>query len=165
MNAVEAKKLSDHVLWLLDCESAHVGFMAAVSDLPVKLRGAKVKGIAHSPWQVIEHMRIAQRDILDYCLSPGHVSPRFPQEYWPARTAPPSAAAWQKSIVQFRTDLKAVMRLVRRNAPKLMEPIRHAPEVTLLTEALLVADHNAYHLGQLVALRRALGAWDAPPGI
>jgi len=159
MNAAEAKNLCDHVLWLLDCESAHLGFTAAVSDLPVKLRGATVKGIPHSTWQLIEHMRIAQRDILDYCRIRDHVSPSHPDGYWPARSSPPSAAAWERGIAQFRTDLKAVMRLVRTNAPNLMEPIPHAPEVTLLTEALLVADHNAYHLGQLVMLRRALGAW------
>src|SRR5262245_26434475 len=102
MNAKEAKELCDHVLWLLDCDSAHQGFLAAASNIPAKHRGRRPKGVPHSPWELVEHMRIAQRDILDYCLKPGHVSPTFPDGYWPARPAPPSAAAWNKGVARFR---------------------------------------------------------------
>ncbi|MFO0981027.1 MAG: DinB family protein [Planctomycetota bacterium] len=159
MRKADAANLRDHVLWLLDCKSAHVGFDAALADFPVKLRGAQHERIPYSAWQLLEHLRIAQRDMLDYCRDPEHVSPAWPQEYWPTEAAPPSAAAWARSARAFRADGKAMRSLVSQRAGRLMQPMPHTPGVTLLTEALLIADHNAYHIGQLVLLRRALGAW------
>jgi hypothetical protein len=160
MNSSESRNLRDHVLWLLDCQSAHASFDAALAGFPPKLRGATVNGIPHSAWQLLEHLRLGQHDILEYCTKPKHKSPQWPAGFWPPFADPPSRAAWDKSVRGFRADLRAMKRLVRLHAGTLLEPIPHASDVTLLTEALLLADHNAYHIGQLVLLRRALGAWD-----
>lgn len=159
MTPAESSELRDHVLWLLDSKSAHADFDAAVGGLSPRLRGARAKNVPYSPWQLLEHLRLAQRDILDYCVEPGHVSGKWPESYWPKDPEPPSAAAWNASVKGFRSDLQALKKLVSKRARELMKPIPHADGVTLLTEALLVADHNAYHVGELVLLRRALNAW------
>lgn len=156
--------LRKHVLTILGGGGAHVGFDQAVADFPARLLGAKPPGAPHTVWQLVEHMRLAQWDILEFSRDPRHVSPEFPAGYWPATDAPPDSTAWQKSIAAFRADLKAMERLVEDPKTDLLARVEH-PDAkakhTVLREALLVADHNAYHVGQLVALRRRLGNWPA----
>jgi hypothetical protein len=123
------------------------------------LRGRKPRAAQHTAWQLLEHLRIAQWDILEFSRKPKHVSPAWPDGYWPATPAPPDEAAWDKSVRRFRADLKAMQKLVANPASDLFAPLPHGDGQTLLREALLLADHNAYHVGQLVLLRRLLGAW------
>jgi hypothetical protein len=151
--------LRDHLLYLLRGGGAHLDFDAAVADLPPHVRGAKPAGQPHTPWRLLEHLRIAQWDILEFSRNPRHVSPSFPGGYWPAGDAPPDDGAWDRSAAAFRADLKAMQDLVANPATDLFAPIAHGQGQTVLREALLVADHNAYHLGQLVLIRRLLGAW------
>jgi hypothetical protein len=142
--------------------SAHVTFAEAVADLPVKLRGFTPDGTSHSPWHVLEHLRITQWDILNFCRDPEHVSPQFPEGYWPSATATPSASAWERSVAAFAKDLADMQKLVLDEHHDLHARVNH-PEArdhhTLAREALVLIDHNAYHLGELVLLRRLLGAW------
>lgn len=138
---------------------AHLTFDDAVADLAPELRGAKPAGQPHTPWRLVEHMRIAQWDILEFSRNPRHVSPKWPQEYWPRTDAPPTAAAWDKSLEQFRKDNQAMQDLVLDRSVDLLARIPHGQGQTVFREAMLVADHNAYHLGQLVMVRRSLGAW------
>ncbi len=154
------KALRDHVLFLLKGGWAHLNFDDAIADLSEELRGAKPDGVPHTPWRLLEHMRICQWDILEFSRNPDHVSPEFPVGYWPASDAPPSTEAWDNSIQAFRTDLQAMQDLVADPNTDLFAPIPHGDGQTILREALLVADHNAYHLGQLVVVRRCLGAWE-----
>jgi hypothetical protein len=151
--------LRKHVLELLGGGSAHVDFDSVVGGFPVQRAGEKPAGAAHTAWQLLEHMRIAQWDILEFSRNPKHVSPSFPDGYWPDGDAPPNDRAWDRSVAAFRADLKAMQDLVADPATDLFAPIPHGEGQTILREALLVADHNAYHLGQLVMLRRALGSW------
>jgi hypothetical protein len=155
------KAVRDHVLDLLRGGGAHVPFEKAVADLPARLRGAKPEGLPFSPWRLLEHMRLAQWDILEFSRDPKHVSPDWPSGYWPEADAPPGAAAWDKSIKAFRSDLAAMQDLVADKSNDLLAPFAHGDGQTLLREALLVADHNAYHVGELVAVRRMLGAWSS----
>lgn len=153
------KILREHVRYLLRGGGAHVDFEAAIAGLPSQLRGKKPAGLPHTPWQLLEHMRIAQWDILEFSINPKHVSPDFPSGYWPNSDAPPDSRAWDKSVAGFRRDLKAMRKLVSAPSTDLLARIPHGDGQTILREALLVADHNAYHLGQLVTVRRLLGAW------
>ena len=155
----DSNALRKHLLYLLGGGGAHVDFDSAVAGWPAQLRGKKPKGLPHTAWQLLEHMRIAQWDILEFTRNPKHVSPEWPAGYWPATDVPPSPNAWNKSVSTFRADLKAMMSLVRSPSRDLFVRIPHGEGQTILREALLVADHNAYHLGELVYLRRALGAW------
>jgi hypothetical protein len=152
--------LRDHLIELLEGGHAHLGFEEAIAGLPASLRGAKAGGVPHTPWRLVEHMRIAQWDILRFSVDPTHVSPEFPAGYWPEGDAPPDEAAWDRSVDAFRADLEAMKALVRDPAVDLFAPIPHGQGQTVLREAMLIADHNAYHLGQLVVVRRMLGAWD-----
>src|SRR5262249_11081110 len=153
------RALRDHLLSLLRGGGAHLDFEKAIADLPPKLRGAKPAGLPHTPWRLLEHLRICQWDILEFSRNPKHVSPQFPAGYWPVGDAPPDDAAWDRSVESFRADLKAMQDLVADPATDLFARIPHGDGQTILREALLVADHNAYHLGQLVTVRRLLGAW------
>jgi hypothetical protein len=153
------RALREHLLSLLRGGNAHLSFDRAIARLPVNVRGVCPRGLPHSPWRLLEHMRIAQWDILEFCRNPKHVSPQFPEGYWPEGEAPPSAAAWTKSVAAFRADLRAMEKLVASPKTDLYARIPHGDGQTILREALLVADHNAYHLGQLVVVRRLLGAW------
>jgi hypothetical protein len=155
----EQAALRKHVIFLLKGGGAHVDFDTAIARLPAKLRGARPQGIPHTPWRLLEHMRIAQWDILEFSRDPHHVSPDWPGGYWPKGDAPASAAAWAKSVKAFRHDLKEMERLVSRPSTDLYTRIPHGDGQTILREALLVADHNAYHLGELVVVRRLLNAW------
>jgi hypothetical protein len=157
MNADDS--LRKHLLDLLSGGNAHLNFDAAIADLPVELRGAKAEGVPHTPWRLLEHLRIAQWDILEFSRNPKHISPNWPDGYWPTSDAPPSPAAWDQSIAAFRADLQAMKDLIAHAGNDLFSPIPHGQGQTLLREALLLADHNAYHLGQLILVRRFLGAW------
>ena len=152
--------LREHVLYLLDGGGAHLDFEKAVAGIPAEFRGAKPTNIPHSPWRLVEHMRICQWDILEFSRNPDHVSPDFPDGYWPVSDVPPDDLAWDRCLSDFRDDLKAMRQLVRDESNDLFAKIPHGDGQTLLREALLVADHNAYHVGQLVIVRRALGLWD-----
>jgi hypothetical protein len=149
--------LRKHVLELLGGGSAHVDFDSVVGGFPVQRAGEKPAGAAHTAWQLLEHMRIAQWDILEFSRNPKHVSPPWPEGYWPQSEAPPSKTAWNKSVRAFRADLKAMQDLVADPGANLFARIPHGEGQTILREALLVADHNSYHLGQLMFLRRLLG--------
>jgi len=151
--------LRQHLLSLLKGRNAHADFEAAVKDLPVGVRGKRPRGAEHSPWEVLEHMRIAQWDILEFSRNPHHQSPEFPEGYWPRTQAPPGKTAWAKSVQAFRKDFQAMCDLVADETTDLFAKIPHGDGQTILREALLVADHNAYHLGELILLRRLLGAW------
>ncbi len=141
---------------LLRMKGAHISFHDAVSDFPPALRGLKPPGAPHTAWQLLEHMRLAQEDILDFSRNPKYKERTFPDDYWPATEAPPSEHAWTKSIEKFEDDLKQVQELVAETKHDLLAKIPHGTGQTLLREALLVADHNAYHLGQLMFLRKIL---------
>jgi hypothetical protein len=154
-----AAALREHLLYLLRGGGAHLDFEKAIAGLPPELRGKKPAGVPHSPWRLLEHLRIAQWDILEFSRNPRHVSPAFPDGYWPQGDAPPDPGAWDRSLDAFRADLRAMADLVADPATDLFAPIPHGDGQTVLREALLVADHNAYHLGQLVVVRRLLGAW------
>jgi len=151
------KSLPAHLVELLEGGHAHITFDAAVKNWPVKLRGVRPAGAAHSPWEVLEHMRLAQWDILEFTRNPKHVSPEWPAGYWPKAPAPPNARAWDKAIQAFRTDRRAMIKLVQSKNADFFAPLPHGTGQTVLREALLVADHNAYHLGELLVLRRLLG--------
>jgi hypothetical protein len=151
--------LREHLRRLLDWEDAHVGFDAAVAGIPVKLRRARPAGLPYSAWQLVEHLRITQHDILDFCRNPEYVELEWPDDYWPSFPAPPSAAAWDRSIRQFRTDRRALQRLATDEALDLVSEIPHGTGQTYLRELVLAADHAAYHVGELVILRRLLGIW------
>lgn len=142
---------------LLKGEHAHAGFDAAVADLPPRFRGAKPEGADHTPWQILEHLRIALWDILEFSRDAKHVSPKWPQGYWPETAAPPDDAAWEKSVESFQKDLEAMASLADEG--DLYTPFPWGKGQTLLREILLAADHNAYHVGQLVLVRKLLGAW------
>ena len=152
--------LREDVLLLLRGGRAHVEFEKAVANLPEDLRGKKPRGVPYSPWQQLEHMRICQWDILEYIRNPQHVSPEWPEGYWPAEPVPPRNA-WAKSVKAFQADRQALLELAGNPATDLLSRVPPGdPEgVTILHELLMVADHNAYHLGQLVILRRLMGAW------
>jgi len=146
---------------ILDWEEAHVGFDAAVGGIPDDKRGARATGFEHSPWQLLEHMRIAQKDILDFCVNARYVHElKWPDDYWPGQPVPPGAQAWDGSVAAFKADREALKQLAADRKIDLfgLVPTGEEPQ-TFLRAILLVTDHNAYHLGQLVAVRRALGAW------
>ncbi len=153
------RALREHVVYVLKGGGAHGDFEQAVGGLPDERRGAKVEGVPHTPWRLLEHMRIAQWDILEFCRNAEHVSPEFPDGYWPDGDAPPDSRSWDRSVAALRADLQAMIDLVDDPDTDLYAPIPHGDGQTILREALLVADHNAYHLGQLILLRRCLGAW------
>ncbi len=156
----ENTALRQHLLYLLRGGGAHVHFDHAIRGLPPRLRDRRPTCLPFTPWQLLEHMRIAQWDILEFSRNPRHVSPEWPAGYWPKSDAPPSAAAWNRSVRSFRSDLAAMQALVARRSTDLFARIPHGTGQTILREALLVADHNAYHLGQVVLVRRALGCWE-----
>ena len=153
------KALREHLIYLLKGGGAHAGFDSAVDGLPVALRGERPEGAEHSPWEIVEHMRIAQWDILEFSRNSEHISPDWPAGYWPDTQTPPDSSAWDESVAAFRADLKMMCELAELPETDLYAPIPHGDGQTVLREALLVADHNAYHLGELVLVRRLLGAW------
>lgn len=151
--------LREHLINLLTKGHAHATFEDAVKNMPVELRGKRPRGAEHSPWQILEHLRIAQWDILEFSRDAKHQSPEWPGGYWPKSAAPPDDKAWDKTVRAFRRDLKAICDLLLDEKTDLCAKIPHGEGQTLLREALLTADHNAYHVGELVLVRRLLGAW------
>ena len=152
----EDKTIREHLLNLLRGRGAHVGFEKVVAEFPAELRGKKPQGAPHTAWQLLEHLRIAQWDILEFSRNAQHVSPDFPEGYWPKTETPPNETAWEQSVKAFRHDLQEMEELVADPKTNLYAKIPHGDGQTILREALLVADHNAYHLGQLVLLRRQM---------
>lgn len=138
---------------------AHVAFEKAVRDMPEKLRGTRPEGWPHSAWELLEHLRLVQYDILDFCRNPNYVELQWPDDYWPKSPAPPSREAWDKSVDQYVRDRTELQALVADPATDLFAPIPHGSGQTILREVVLVVDHTAYHVGQLIMVRRALGAW------
>ena len=153
------RQLRQHVVKLLKGGDAHADFDRAIGKFPASLRGKKPEHAEHSAWEVLEHLRIAQWDILEFSRNPHHRSPEFPVGYWPRTQTPPNAETWDKSAETFRRDLQAFCDLVSDESTDLFAKIPHGEGQTVLREALVAADHTSYHLGQLVLLRRLLGAW------
>lgn len=153
------KTLRELLAKLLDGGEAHAPWSTAFAGMPYDLQGRRPEGAPHTAWQLLEHMRIAQWDILEFSRNPKHVSPQFPEGYWPTTEAPPEATAWQKSVDSFGRDLAGMKKLVRDSKTNLFERIAHGDGQTILREVLLAADHNAYHLGQIVLVKKMLGAW------
>jgi hypothetical protein len=157
--ATADKELRRHLARLLSWSDAHVSFEDAMAGLPHSVRGKVPKGSQHSPWQLVEHLRLAQADILEFCVSRRYEEKQWPRDYWPATAAPPSARAWNASVAAFKRDRLALERLARSTRRDLLAPVPAGTGQTLLREILLAADHAAYHVGPLVAVRRSLGFW------
>jgi hypothetical protein len=158
-NVDHTKVLRRQLVKLLEESEAHAAFNDAVKDMPFESQGKIPNGAEHSPWQLLEHLRIAQWDILEFAIDPKHKSPEFPDGYWPKDSAPPDAQAWEKSADAFRADNKRFCALLNKDSTDLFAKILHGDGQTLLRQVLVAADHNAYHLGQLILVRRLLGAW------
>ena len=152
--------LRQHLVEMLRGGSAHLSFAEAVKELPAKLRGVRVGKSPHTAWRLVEHMRIAQWDILEFSRNKRHESPKWPEGYWPKGDGPERAEDWGKSVRGFERDLREMIELVKNPRMDLLAPIPWGDGQTIAREAMLLVDHNAYHLGQLVELRRALGAWE-----
>jgi hypothetical protein len=152
------QSLREQLAKSLDWDSAHVRFEEAVKDFPAELRGKTPVGAPHSPWQLLEHLRIAQWDILEFSRDAQHVSPEFPAGYWPESATPPSDQAWDESVTAYQSDLDAMAALTLDASVDLYAPIPHGSGQTVLREILVALDHNAYHVGQLMILRKTLGA-------
>jgi uncharacterized damage-inducible protein DinB len=154
--------LRDHLARVLDWQDAHVGFDKAVDGIPPDKRGARAAGFEHSPWQLIEHIRIAQEDILDFCVNAAYEhTMTWPDDYWPKEPAPPSQKAWDDSLASYARSLEELKRLARDAEDLTAKVPTGKAGQTYLRAILLTADHTAYHVGQLVAVRRALGVWPA----
>jgi len=151
--------LREQIARLLDWNDAHVGFDQAVKGITPRYRGIVPQGLPYSAWQLLEHLRIAQADILEFCRSSRYKEKKWPDEYWPASPRPSSATAWSRSLAAFRRDRQALQRLARNPKIDLFARIPHGSGQTYLRELLLIADHTAYHLGEIVIVRRALGIW------
>jgi hypothetical protein len=151
--------LREQLVYLLKGGGAHVHFMDALEGFPATKRGSYAQGLPHTGWQLLEHARIAQWDILEFSRNPKHVSPDFPEGYWPKTPGPRTEEEWNDSMGAFQRDLREMIRLVENPQMDLYAKIPHGDGHTVLREALVLADHNSYHLGQLVDLRRALGSW------
>jgi DinB superfamily len=152
------ESLRTHLSKLLDWEDAHVNFDTAVEGIPSNLRGVIPDRLPYSCWQLLEHLRLTQLDILEFCRNPDYVEPPF-ESYWPKSSTPPTAESWNKSVADFRRDREALKKLAANRDIDLFEKIPHGTGQTYLRELLLVADHNAYHVGELIVVRRSLGIW------
>jgi len=151
--------LRENLVRLLDWKEAHAGFDKSVEGLPFVLQGTIPAGFEHSAWQLLEHMRLAQEDILDFCVNAHYAEKKWPDDYWPKDPKPPDASAWERSVEGYKADRERLKELARNPQLDLFARIPHGEGQTHLREILLVADHASYHVGQLVALRRALKAW------
>lgn len=155
----QSDKLREQLVKLLGWQDAHVNFDDAVEGIPLQKQGVRPDGLPYSPWQLLEHMRLTQRDILDFCRDPAYEAPKWPDDYWPKSANPPTPEAWQKSVDTFRADREELAGLIADPTLDLYATIPHGEGQTYLREVLLVADHSAYHIGELVAVRRLLGVW------
>ena len=156
---IDENALRAQLVTLLDFKEAHVDFDRAVKGIPPRTRGMRPQGTEHSLWQLVEHLRIAQADILEFCRTSTYKAKKWPDDYWPKTLGPRRADDWNKAIAAYRRDRKALQRLAGGAKIDLLATIPHGDGQTYLREILLVADHNAYHIGQIVALRRRLGIW------
>lgn len=155
-----SERLRAQLVRLLDWEEAHVGFAKAVEGIPAEQRGARPAGFDHSPWQLLEHLRLAQKDLLDFCVNAHYEhTMKWPDDYWPKDPAPPDAAAWDASVADYQEDLEKTKQVIRDNVDLFALVPTGTGKQTCLRAILLIADHAAYHVGQLVAVRRALGLW------
>ena len=161
-NASLETELRNQLIALIDGGHAHATFEQAVEDFPAELRGVVPKGLSHSAWQIVEHIRIAQRDILEFSAPPtgGYHAMEWPADYWPKSPEPPSASAWDHSIAAVKADRETFKQLIQKPGSDLAKPFRWGDGQNLLREALLIGDHNGYHTGELIALRRLLGCWN-----
>jgi hypothetical protein len=154
------QSLRNHLMRLLDWGDAHADFERVVAHLPAHTQGVRPEGLPYSLWQLLEHMRLSQADILDFCRNPQYRQPAWPAGYWPRTEAPPSPDAWERSADAFRADRQALIEMVADPGLDLFAEIEHGEGQTYLREVLLAADHGAYHLGEMVAIRRLLGVWE-----
>jgi hypothetical protein len=157
--AIDEKAWRAQLQKLLDWNDAHVGFDAAVADIPQRFRGKRPASAPHSPWELVEHLRLAQFDILDFCVNPRYKEQHWPDDYWPSSRAPRTDTEWKRSITLFRRDRRALQRLAADERIDLTAAIPHGSGQTYLRELVLVADHTTYHVGQLVLVRQLLGIW------
>lgn len=153
--------MREQLLALLQGGNAHMGFDKAVADFPGAFINHNPPRVTYTPWHLLEHMRLAQWDILEFIRNPVHVSPPWPEGYWPAPEAQANESQWEQTLAAFRADLKALQELVIDRAVDLFAPIPHAPNYTVFREILVVADHNAYHTGEFAILRQVMGTWPA----
>ena len=152
--------LRDQLARVLDWEEAHVGFDKAIEGIPPDKRGARAAGFEHSPWQLLEHIRMAQDDILEFCVDGAYENTKkWPDDYWPKGPAPPSPKAWADSVASYARSREELKRLARDVEDLTAKVPTGKPQQTYLRAILLTADHTAYHVGQIVAVRRALGIW------
>ncbi len=152
--------LRTELLWLLDGGNAHSDFDTAIKGIPKKCYGQEVTGLPYTLWRVLQHMQLSQRDILEYIQDPNYKEKEWPEEYWPKEKSPPTKDCWAQKVEEFRSDLSELKKIVKNKKTKLLEPIPHLPNgPTILREILLVADHNSYHIGQIILLRGWLGIW------
>jgi hypothetical protein len=154
------KSLRKHLVQLVSKGEAHASYEEAVKDVPPAARGKVPEGGAHSLWDLLEHIRIAQWDILKFSTDAKHKSPKFPKGYWPKTSTPPNAKAWDKSVKDFLADRDALCKLIDKKSTDLFADIPHGKGQTILREAMLAADHNAYTVGEIVLTRRVLGVWN-----
>ena len=152
----DIQSLRDHLLYLLRGGGAHINFETLIADFPAAIINGKIEGVPYTPWQLLEHMRIAQLDIVRFSTDVDHVSPEFPKGYWPAPDTVADIQLWNDTLQAFQADLKELENLVADQSTDLFAEIQHGAGQTILREALLVADHNAYHLGSLALLKRIL---------
>jgi hypothetical protein len=153
------KLLRKQLVSLMTEANAHATFEHAVENLPTRVRGQRPDGLPHSPWELLEHLRFTLWDILDFSRNAAYAEKKWPDDYWPKSPEPPSDTAWDESVEAFQKDLKAMCDLVSDPDVDLFAKIPHGDGQTILREAMLVADHNAYHVGQLILVRQLLGAW------
>ena len=156
------KVVREQLLQLLRGGNAHMSFDKAVADFPLEAINHQPPNVSYTPWHLLEHLRIAQWDILEFIRDPGHVSPDWPKGYWPDPGEQADGIQWNKTIEEFHADLKAIQDLVTDPNTDLYASLPHAPRYTIIREILLVADHNAYHIGELAILRQIMGLWESP---
>lgn len=152
-------ELRKQLVDLLNGGNAHMGFEGAVADFPIADINSFPQNVPYTPWHLLEHIRIAQADILEFVCQPGHISPEWPKGYWPAQDEQTDAAGWQRTIEGIKSDLEAIKQIVLDPNTNLTEDLAHAPGYTVLREALLAADHNAFHMGEFAILRQVMGTW------
>ncbi len=155
-NREELKVVKDELLALLRGGNAHMGFDDAIADFPIEAINKKARHVNYTFWHLLEHMRIAQWDILEFVINPDHVSPEYPEGFWPRGNTKATEKLWNKTIASFRSDLKAVQKLVSNPQTDFFSPIPHAKDYNVFREVLLVADHNAYHVSEILALRQVI---------
>lgn len=151
--------LREHLLYLFNGDGAHLDFDSAIKGLPASVRNKKPAGAAHSPWETLEHLRITQWDVLESIRNAKHVSPEFPSGYWPGTSTSEGEKAWSKSVEAFRRDREALAEMIASRSTDLLAALPNGDGQTVFRKVAMLADHNAYHLGQLILLRRLLGAW------